>query len=98
MRIKNCWLPGRGRMISELSRALALMAGMDCANERVAVKKKSTRSLSGFIRGVRVGKSVLSVPKKIKRARHEKLCGQSALFERIRGFCPPESRTAASLR
>jgi len=42
MRIRNCWLPGLGRVISELSRALALMAGMDCADERVAVKKKKT--------------------------------------------------------
>jgi len=49
MRIRNCWLPGLGRVISELSRALALIAGMDCADETVAVKEKSRRSLSSFI-------------------------------------------------
>src|SRR5215470_18037871 len=49
MRIRTCRLLGLGRVISELSSALALTAGMDWAEERTGVMRKSSETLSSFI-------------------------------------------------
>src|SRR3974377_2465809 len=49
MRIKTCLLLGLGRVISELSSALASMAGMDWAEERTGGMRKSSETLSSVI-------------------------------------------------